>query len=129
VRLLLDTHALLWWVFGDPKLSRPARAAIGSNGENEVLVSAASAWEIATKYRIGKLPDARVVADDISGVVASEGFRELSISVRHAQRAGDLAGHHSDPFDRMLIAQAILDDLTLVSNEHAFDVCGVKRLW
>jgi PIN domain nuclease of toxin-antitoxin system len=129
VRLLLDTHALLWWVFADPKLSRPARAAIDSNGENEVFVSAASAWEIATKYRIGKLPDARVVADDISGTIAAEGFRELTISIRHAQRAGDLRGHHNDPFDRMLIAQAIIDDLTLVSNERAFDVYGVKRLW
>ena len=129
MRLLLDTHALLWWVFADPKLSRRARIAIGDDVENQVFVSAASAWEIATKYRIGKLPDARVVAEDISGTLAEEGFNELSVSVRHAQRAGNLVGQHQDPFDRMLIAQAILDDLTLVSNERVFDAYGVQRLW
>jgi PIN domain nuclease of toxin-antitoxin system len=129
VRLLLDTHAFLWWVFGDPKLSRRARIAIDDDGENEVFVSAASAWEIATKYRIGKLPDAGVVADDIPGTVVAEGFTELTISVRHAQRAGNLGGQHRDPFDRMLIAQAMLEDLTLVSNERTFDAYGVKRIW
>ena len=129
MRLLLDTHAFLWWVFADPKLSRRARTAIEDDVENQVFVSAASAWEIATKYRIGKLPDAAVVADDVTGTIAEEGFNELSVSVRHAERAGRLVGHHQDPFDRMLIAQAMLDDLALVSNERAFDVYGVKRLW
>lgn len=129
MRLLLDTHAFLWWVFADSKLSRRARAAIDDDVENEVFVSAASAWEITTKYRIGKLSDARIVADDVPGNVAAEGFSELAISVRHAQRAGSLVGRHQDPFDRMLIAQAILDDLALVSNEQVFDVYGVKRLW
>jgi PIN domain nuclease of toxin-antitoxin system len=129
VRLLLDTHAFLWWVFADAKLSRLARAAIDDDVENTVIVSADSAWEITTKYRIGKLADARVVADDVSGAVAAEGFNELAISVRHAQRAGNLVGHHQDPFDRMLIAQAMLEDLTLVSNERAFDAYGVRRLW
>lgn len=129
MRLLLDTHAFLWWVFADPKLSRRARTAIDDDVENNVVVSAASAWEIATKYRIGKLPDARAVADDVSGAVAAEGFDQLAITVRHAQRAGNLVGHHQDPFDRMLIAQAMLEDLTLVSNERAFDAYGVRRLW
>ena len=129
MRLLLDTHAFLWWVFADPKLSRRARTAIEDDGENQVFVSAASAWEIATKYRIGKLPDAAAVASDVAGTVAEEGFNELSVSVRHAERAGSLVGHHQDPFDRMLMAQAMLDDLALVSNERAFDVYGVKRLW
>ena len=129
MRLLLDTHAFLWWVFADPKLSRRARIAIDNDDENEIFVSAASTWEIATKHRIGKLPDARVVADDIPGTVAAEGFTELTISVRHAQHAGNLGGHHRDPFDRMLIAQAMLEDLTLVSNERTFDAYGVKRLW
>lgn len=129
MRLLLDTHAFLWWVFADPKLSRRARTAIGHDVENQVFVSAASAWEIATKHRIGKLADAAVVAGDVAGTIAEEGFNELSVSVRHAERAGSLVGHHQDPFDRMLIAQAMLDDLALVSNERAFDVYGVKRLW
>lgn len=129
MRLLLDTHTFLWWVFADPKLSRRARTVIEDDVENQVFVSAASAWEIATKYRIGKLPDAAVVASNVAGTITEEGFSQLSVSVRHAERAGSLVGHHQDPFDRMLIAQAILDDLALVSNERAFDVYGVKRLW
>ena len=129
VKLLLDTHAFLWWVFADRKLSRAARTAIEDDAENDIFVSAASAWEIAIKYRIGKLPDARIVADDIAAAIVAEGFNQLSVSVRHAQRAGNLNGHHRDPFDRMLIAQALTEDLTLVSNEKAFDAYGVSRLW
>ena len=129
MRLLLDTHAFLWWVFADPKLSRAARTAITDEAQNSVFVSAASAWEIATKYRIGKLSDARVVAEDLSGTIAAEGFNPLAVSVLHAERAGSLVGHHRDPFDRMLIAQAISEDLVLLSNERAFEAYGVKRLW
>jgi len=129
VRLLLDTHTFLWWAFTDRKLSRHAIAAISDEDANQVLVSAASAWEIAVKHRIGKLPDAQAIAGDIAGAIAEEGFNELAVSVEHAERAGRLPGHHRDPFDRMLIAQAISEDLTLVSNERAFDVYGVKRLW
>jgi PIN domain nuclease of toxin-antitoxin system len=129
VRLLLDTHAFLWWVFADSKLSRSARAAIADDRQNDILVSAATAWEITTKFRIGKLPDAGIVARDVAVAMASEGFDQLAVSVRHAQRAGDLGNRHRDPFDRMLIAQALIEDLTLVSNEKAFDAYGVKRLW
>jgi PIN domain nuclease of toxin-antitoxin system len=129
VRLLLDTHTFLWWVFADPKLSRAARTAISDEAQNSVFVSAASAWEIATKYRIGKLSDARAVAEDVSGAIAAEGFNPLAISVLHSERAGSLAGHHRDPFDRVLIAQAISEDLVLLSNERAFEAYGVKRLW
>jgi len=129
VRLLLDTHAFLWWVFADSKLSHRARTAIADDEQNDIFVSAASAWEITTKFRIGKLPDAGSVAHDVAAVMASEGFEELSVSVRHGQRAGDLGGRHRDPFDRMLIAQAMIEDLTLVSNEKAFDAYAVKRLW
>lgn len=127
--LLLDTHTFLWWVFADATLSRRARAAIDDSADDTVYVSAASAWEISTKYRIGKLPDAGVVANDVSAAVAAEGFFGLAISMSHAQRAGKLVGHHRDPFDRMLIAQAMQEDLTLVSNEKAFDAFGVRRLW
>ena len=129
MKLLLDTHAFLWWVFADPKLSRSARAAIDDESDNDVFVSAASAWEIATKYRIGRLPNARVVAEDIASAIIAEGFHQLSVSVRHAQRAGNLIEHHRDPFDRMLIAQALIEELTLVSNEKAFDAYAVSRLW
>jgi len=127
--LLLDTHTFLWWVFADPKLSRQARAAIADDEQNDIFVSAASAWEIATKFRLGKLADASVVARDVAAAMASEGFGELAVSVRHAQRAVDLAGRHRDPFDRMLIAQALTENLALVSNERAFDAYGVARLW
>jgi PIN domain nuclease of toxin-antitoxin system len=128
VRLLLDTHVLIWWLAGDPMLSANAKAAIADPG-NEALVSAASAWEIATKYRIGKLPQAAALAVDMPGVLAGQGFVELPITVRHGQAAGSLPGPHRDPFDRMLIAQAVLVDLVLVSNEAVFDRYGVRRLW
>ncbi|MBS0526250.1 MAG: type II toxin-antitoxin system VapC family toxin [Proteobacteria bacterium] len=129
MRLLLDTHAFLWWVFGDSKLSRQARHALAADETDEIFVSAASAWEITTKFRIGKLADAAVVAHDVAAAIAAEGFAELPISVAHAQGAGDLGGRHRDPFDRMLIAQTLAEGLTLVSNERAFDAYGVERLW
>lgn len=128
VRLLLDTHTFLWWVFADAKLSRRAREAI-LDEENEAIVSAVTAWEIATKHRIGKLPEASVVANDIAGAIAGEGFAELPLSVAHAQRAGRLGGTHKDPFDRMLAAQAMLENLTLVSNDRAFEQYAIERLW
>jgi PIN domain nuclease of toxin-antitoxin system len=128
VRLLLDTHALIWWLAGDPLLSADAKAAM-IDPENEVFVSAASAWEIATKYRIGRLPQAAALALDVPGVLASQGFVELPITVLHGQTAGGLPGPHRDPFDRMLIAQATLADLVLVSKEAVFDHFAVRRLW
>ena len=128
VRLLLDTHALLWWLDGDRSLSRKARTAIADE-DNVIVVSAASAWEITTKARLGKLPGAAAVAEDVVGSVSSQGFSSLDITMRHAQRAGRLPGTHRDPFDRMLIAQAQLEDLTLVSNDGVFDAYGVSRLW
>jgi PIN domain nuclease of toxin-antitoxin system len=128
VRLLLDTHALLWWLEGNTRLSADAQAAIGDVA-NTVLVSAASAWEITTKHRIGKLPGAAVVAQDLAAIVAAQGFEALAISLGDGARAGNLPGPHRDPFDRMLIAQALTHDLSLVSNEAAFDPYGVRRLW
>ena len=109
-------------------MSRFARAAIG-DGENAVLVSAASAWEIATKHRIGRLPGADAFASDIPGRIASQGFEGIEITVAEAARAGALPGHHRDPFDRMLVAQALERGLVLVSNEALFDRYGVHRLW
>ena len=128
MRLLLDTHAFLWWLEGNSRLGRRARAAIG-NSENAVFVSAASAWEIATKFRIGKLPGAASIVDDIAGIIASQAFSPLFVTVVHAQQAGLLAGEHRDPFDRMLIAQAQAEGLSLVSNEGVFDAFGVHRVW
>jgi len=128
VRLLLDTHTLLWWLDGDRRLSRTARKAI-ADSDNAVVVSAASAWEIATKVRIGKLPGAIDVAADIPGCLAHQQFQSLDITVLHAQRAGRLPGDHRDPFDRMLIAQAQIEDLPIVTNDEIFDRYGVTRLW
>lgn len=128
MNLLLDTHAFLWWISGDTTLSVPARAAIGDTS-NDVFVSAASAWEIATKVRIGKLPGAVSIAADLAAVVESQGFVPLPITFVHGQMAGALPGPHQDPFDRMLVAQAMADGMVLVSNEARFDAYGVRRLW
>lgn len=128
MRLLLDTHAFLWWLDGDRQLSLKARRAIASDA-NTVLVSAASAWEITTKARLGKLPAARDVAADVAGCVAGQGFVSLDITLIHAQRAGSLAGEHRDPFDRMLIAQGHIEDIAVVSNDVVFDRYEVRRIW
>ena len=128
MRLLLDTHTFLWWLAGSGRLSAAARRAIADEG-NAVLVSAASAWEIATKHRLGKLTGAEVVARDFGSAIAGQGFAELDITVRDASRAGGLPGPLRDPFDRMLIALALIRDLVLVSNETVFDRYGVRRLW
>ena len=128
MRLLLDTHALLWWLAGDEALPAAARTSIADE-RIDVFVSAASAWEISTKHRLGKLPGAGAIVADLDATIAGQGFVGLPISLRHGQAAGGLPGPHRDPFDRMLIAQAMLEDLVLVSNEQAFDVYGVRRVW
>jgi len=128
LRLLLDTHALIWWLAGDEALSRRAREAIADE-VNEIAVSAASAMEIATKFRIGKLPGAALLAQSFGEIIAEQGFGELPISVHHARLAGEMNIAHKDPFDRLLIAQAQVEDLVLVSNEAMFDGFAVKRLW
>lgn len=128
LRLLLDTHALIWWLAGDEALSPRAREAI-ENEDNSIAVSAASAMEIATTFRIGKLPDAALLAQDFEAIIADQGFAELAITVHHALRAGEMNIAHKDPFDRFLIAQAQSEDMVLISNEALFDGFAVKRLW
>lgn len=128
LRLLLDTHALIWWLAGDEALSRRAREAIGDEA-NSVAVSAASAMEVATKFRIGKLPDAALLAQEFEAIVAGQGFAELAITVHHARLAGEMNVAHKDPFDRLLIAQSQTEDMVLVSNEALFDDFAVQRLW
>ena len=128
MRVLLDTRALLWAAFRKDLLSAHARQLIEAPA-NEILVSAASAWEIATKYRLGKLPFARVLVEDFVPRVAAAGYVLLSISAEHALRAGRLPADHKDPFDRMLAAQAIDEDLPLLSNDERLDVFGVRREW
>ncbi len=128
MHVLVDTHAFLWWLAGNRRLSRPARAVI-DNQDNDVLVSAASAWEITTKHRLGKLPGADMIAADVMAAIEDHGFQPLAITVAHAERAGRLPGPHRDPFDRMLIAQSLAHDLPMVSIESVFDRYGIRRIW
>jgi len=128
VRLLLDTHAFLWWIADSGRLSRKARRLIADE-TNDIAVSAASAWEIATKHRIGRLPGGEAVALDVAGRIASQGFSELPISVSDGERAGRLPGPHRDPFDRMLAAQALARGLPIISIDGVFDRYGLNRLW
>ena len=128
MRLLLDTHALLWWLAGDRQLSRRAKLAIASQ-DNEIFVSAASAWEVATKHRLGKLPHAGPLAVDFALEMRRQGFLELPISWRHAQAAGALPGPHRDPFDRILVAQALHEGMNLISRDGQLDAYAVTRIW
>ena len=128
MRVLLDTHAFLWWLVDSARLSRVAYRAIADE-ENDILVSAASAWEITTKHRLGRLPEGATAALDVAASIARQGFEGLAISVADAERAGRLPGPHRDPFDRMLIAQAQGHSLVIVSIDAAFDSYVVQRLW
>ena len=128
MRLLLDTHALLWWFTDDPRLSKSARDAI-ANESNAVLVSATSAWEIATKHRLGKLGDIAEVVDRFNELVAADGFEHLPVSYLHGLKAGSYPVAHRDPFDRMLAAQSELESVSLVTRDPAFAAFGTKTLW
>jgi len=128
VRLLLDTHGLLWWLAGDERLGTLARGALSSDG-NDIYVSAVSAIEITTKHRIGKLPGVEWLITDMEAVFEDQGLEPLPVSLKHARVAGIMSGDHRDPFDRLLAAQALLEDLVLISNDKAFDTFGVNRLW
>ncbi len=122
-RLLLDTHALLWWLADDRRLGREARALI-ANGANEVYVSAVSAWEISIKKALGKL----IAPDGLDAIVQDEGFSQLEISFFHGEKAGELPPLHHDPFDRMLIAQAQAEGLDIVTSDPALGKYGVKTI-
>lgn len=128
MRFLLDTHTLLWCFNASVSLSSRARRLI-EDGDNEILVSAASAWEIATKVRLGKLPTGEALTGDLDTYLGQLGFEGLPISLSHAIRAGALPGEHRDPFDRMLISQALAENLPIISNDRVFDVYHVARIW
>lgn len=114
--MLLDTHVFLWWLFDDPQLPSGIKQIL-LDAEQTVLVSAASVWEISTKYRIGKLPKGESVAKDTPSWIVRAGFQSLAITPEHAQLAGSWDVAHRDPFDRMLAAQAKLEDLVLATTD------------
>jgi PIN domain nuclease of toxin-antitoxin system len=128
MRFLLDTHTLLWCFNDSRSLSARGRKLI-EDGSNEILVSAVSGWEIATKVRLGKLPTGEELVDQLDRYLAQLGCDPLPISLDHAVRAGRLPGEHRDPFDRMLIAQAQMENLSIISNDRIFDEYHIPRVW
>lgn len=128
MRLLLDTHSLVWWLLDDARLSRPAGAAIAAP-DSVVFVSAASAWEVATKVRLDKWPEMSATLHRYELDVSEEGFRVLAIEQPHGLRAGMLKSLHGDPFDRMIAAQALIHELTVVTRDRAFRDFGCEVLW
>jgi PIN domain nuclease of toxin-antitoxin system len=127
-RFLLDTHTFLWWVSGAPELSITARKTISDTG-NECFLSIASCWEMAIKSSLGKLRLSKPVERFVHDLVTENGFRLLAIDLRHAAIVETLPFHHRDPFDRLLIAQAKTEKLTIISADSMFSTYGVKLLW
>jgi PIN domain nuclease of toxin-antitoxin system len=128
MRVLLDTHAFLWWASDAPSLSGKARRAIG-DPNNECLLSLASCWEMAIKIANGKLRLPVRIEKFVPEHLALNGFRQLDIGFRHVSRVANLTRHHRDPFDRLLAAQAIEETLPIVSADAVFQKYGVKRIW
>ena len=126
--ILLDTHAFLWWLTADPRLSAKAKAFI-DDGESARYVSSVTAFEIANKVRIGKLDFAREISERFNQFVNAGNFHRLDISMQHALLAGQMTGEHKDPFDRLLAAQCKLDGLSLVSADTAFRQFELDILW
>jgi PIN domain nuclease of toxin-antitoxin system len=128
VKLLLDTHALLWWAHEPEELSDAAREAI-ANGENEIFVSAVSAMEISTKNRVGRLEYPSSLADNFLQLISEFGFQPLSVSCAHAERAGNMAGKHRDPWDRLLAAQAQIEQMPLITVDPRMSDWDVQIIW
>ena len=125
---LINTHVLLWWLFNDPKLSEPAFEII-KNPENSIFVSSASGWEIATKYRLGKLRHAHEAVERLPELIQQSRMNVLPIMLEHALLAGKLPGTHKDPFDRMLIAQGQLEKLSIITSDTIFNEYDVSIIW
>src|SRR5256885_7624160 len=126
--VLIDAHALIWFIGGDNRLTLAARSLIESQ-ENEPVVSAASLWELAIKTTLGRLTLAVPFDDLVTEHVRTNGFRILPIEVQHLQRLIALPLHHRDPFDRLIVAQALSEQIPIVSGDKALDMYGVERLW
>ena len=128
MRVLLDTHAFLWWIADDDRLGANARETIGS-ADNEVFMSAASVWEIVTKTRLGRLPIPRPIEDFIASQLEANAFQPLAITIRHALELDGLPDLHRDPFDRMLVAQALAEEMPLVTGDQAVRAYPVTTIW
>ena len=128
MRLLLDTHAFLWFITDDPQLSATARALI-ADPDNEILISPASYWEIAIKVRLGKYPLSAPYETLITQGIDGNGFKILPIEPRHTAILTAMPFHHRDPFDRLIVAQAEVEQLPIVSVDAVLDAYGVQRLW
>jgi PIN domain nuclease of toxin-antitoxin system len=123
VRLLLDTHVVLWWQRDDRRLGREAREAIAT--ADVVWVSAVSGWEVAIKCALGRLR----LDEPFPALIAADDFTELPMTLAHADQLQHLPPHHTDPFDRMLAAQALTERATIVTHDRAFAPYGVKAIW
>jgi PIN domain nuclease of toxin-antitoxin system len=128
VKLLLDTHALLWW-WGEPELLSDRARSLIAQHDHDVWVSAATAWEIATKVRLGKLRGAAAAVPHYLEWLKEDGFASLPIAPEHALKAGALAADHRDPFDRMLAAQALMEGFTVVTRDPALSALGAATAW
>jgi PIN domain nuclease of toxin-antitoxin system len=128
LKLLLDTHALIWWWQGDSRLSAAAHAAI-SDERNDVAVSAASVWEIATKHRIGKLSEAHGILLQFNQAMLADNFIHLAVDWRHSLLAGQFEHKHADLFDRILAAQSHIESMVLVTKDEALAAFGIPTLW
>lgn len=128
MKLLLDTHAYIWWATDDRRLSAKARKAIAARAA-DIFVSAATAYEITFKHRSGALPKVGHLVLNLEADLATRGFSPLPISVEHGRRAGELADDHGDPFDRILAAQSIVEAMPIVSNDLKLSALGAKRVW
>lgn len=120
---ILDTHVFLWWLFNDTRLSYTAREII-QDSANDLLISAASAWEIATKHRIGKLPEAESVVHDLPSYLRRSCIQPLDITIEDSLLAGSMNHAHRDPFDRMIIAQGKIRNLPVITNDPIFQQSG-----
>lgn len=128
MRVLLDTHVALWWLKGDDRIPRRIRDIV-AHPDTEAFVSAATIWEIAIKSKLGKLPAAAAAVETMPACFTDIGFSMLAINAAHAKRAGNLPLHHRDPFDRMLVAQAAIESLTLISGDPVLSLYDVDTGW
>ncbi len=128
MKVLLDTHTVIWWFAGSPRLSRKVSQLLGDD-TTSVYVSAVSAWEISVKERAGKLSVSRDLLEDFDNTMSSQNFQPLAISTRHAFQGGRFTSSHKDPFDRLLAAQALEENLTLITGDKKMGGFGVSILW